>query len=166
MSKAHRDLAARFRTSVRQKQEREQATQDRLSRETDEALQARDELLHTLEDFAEEARFFEISRTGERLQLRYEGQTLRFEPDRATPCVLVRCQGLREECRLDYHAGRRTWLITFSAAGRRTSFELFPQGLEVLISRCFAIRPASPAATAQHQAAGASTDRRGPRFFR
>lgn len=142
MSSPYHSLAARFRTAVRQQHAKQDRSAAQEQARIEAAHRAREDLLNALEDFAEEADFFEISRSGQGITLKYDGRRLRFESERRTPIILVRSAHLRHRTQLEYHPTRRCWQVVTQQKQRRASVDLFPQGLERLISMCFDIRPA------------------------
>lgn len=146
MSSPHRSLAARFRTAVRRQREHEDSSEARQRDQEEAAQRSREELLDQLEDFAEAAEFFTISRAETSLLLRYEGRRLRFECDRREPIINLRSTHLRANSCLRYHPTRRVWQVHFGSPRRLgATIDLFPQGLERLITQVFEIHPASAA---------------------
>ncbi|MEL6344203.1 MAG: hypothetical protein AAFV53_13870 [Myxococcota bacterium] len=173
MSNSSHHLAMRFRAGHQRQQEAEQAANERQERSQEEAWVAQETILDDLEEFAETSGFMDISRTGHRLRLRYDGSKLTFLLDRESPIVHVEAVNLSQTCHLEYHPHRKCWqLISTDRRGRRTSADLYNHGLERLIVSTFQVRPVPsshirrPAASKDREEKEASKTRNSSRFFR
>lgn len=144
MSSPHRSLAARFRTAVRRQREHENDDEARRLDQEEAVQRSREDLLDQLEDFAEAAEFFSISRAESSLLLRYEGRRLRFEFDRREPILNLRGSQLPPNSCIRFQPTRRIWQIHYGGPRRLSStIDLYPNGLQRLITRVFDIQPAS-----------------------
>jgi hypothetical protein len=146
MSSPHRSLAARFRTSVQKQREQEDLVATEQSKIIEQTLLAREELMDQLEEFAEAAEFFEVTRSEGGIMLKFDGRRIRFDLDRREPLILVRGSHIPQGCHISFHPTRRIWQVVFLSRhrrGRPTTVDLFPIGLERVISRGFGIIPAT-----------------------
>lgn len=142
MSSQHQKLAARFRTSFRRQQAEQNRSEEAERERVLAAERARDELLVELQEFAEAAEFFDISETSRGFVLKFQGRRLKFERDRREPTVVVDSAHLKNPTKLVFHPSRKTWQVVTAQGNRKSAVDLYPQGLERLITAVFDIRPA------------------------